>query len=280
MRRGLLVALTWLMAGQSVASPPAHPQHIMSLMLCTDALLLTLVPPERISSVTFLSRDRSNSLLWEKARKVGINHGLAEEVLTQHPDLVLAGTFTTPATRAMLKQLHLPLLEVPPAEDFGAIREVTRQVARAVGEEARGEQLLAQMDATLADLAATAPRRPIRVLSWDGGGIVPGKGTLFDAILQAAGGINIAALPGSGTSFGIERLLLARPDVLAFGDSTLSTPSLRTQSADHPLIRRLYAHRRVAYPELLYSCGIPASAQAARELRTRLLEVMAAGPHP
>jgi iron complex transport system substrate-binding protein len=254
----------------------------MSMMLCTDALLLTLVPPERITSVTYLSRSRSNSMLWAQAQRVGVNHGLAEEVLAERPDLVLAGIYTTPETRAVLKRYSMPLLEVPPAEDFEQIRQVTRQVARAVGEEERGEQLLSRMDATLRELSLTRPVRPIRVLGWDGGGSVPGQGTLFDAILRAAGGINIGALPGMrGGSFGIERLLLARPDVLAFGDATLDTPSLRTDAAQHSLIMALYGRRRVSYPELLYSCGLPESAEAARALRAQLLAAMAApGPSP
>jgi iron complex transport system substrate-binding protein len=254
----------------------------MSTMLCTDALLLSLVPPERITSVTFLSRSRSYSMQWEKALKVGVNHGLAEEVLAQRPDLVLAGTYTTPQMRDVLKRFSMPLLEVPPAEDFDEIRKVTRQVARAVGEEERGEQLLRRMAATLHELSVTRPSRPIRVVGWDGGGTVPGQGTLFDAILRVAGGINIAALPGiDASSFGIERLLLARPDVLAFGDASLDAPSLRTDAAQHPLIMALYGRRRVGYPEPLYSCGLPESAEAARALRAQLLAAMAApGPVP
>jgi iron complex transport system substrate-binding protein len=266
-------------AGEARCAEGARPQRIMSLMLCTDALLLTLVPPERITSVTFLARDRGNSLLWAQARRVRVNHGLAEEVLAERPDLVLAGTYTTPETRQVLKRLGMPLLAVPLANDFDEIRTVTRQVARAVGEEAHGEELLARMNATLRELAATRPSRPIRVLGWDGGGEVPGQGTLFDAIVRAAGGINIAAQPGNSGSFGIERLLFARPDVLAFGDATLDTPSLRTDTAQHPLVMALYRSRRVAYPELLYSCGLPQSAEAARQLRAQLRAVMAApGP--
>jgi len=212
---------------------------------------------------------------------VAINYGLAEEVLAQHPDLVLAGTYSSPATRQLLKQLHMAVMEVPQANDFGEIRQVTRQVARAVGEEQRGEALLARMDATLRELSLTRPARRIRVLGWDGGGSVPGQGTLFDAILQVAGGINIGALPGRASgSFGIERLLTERPDVLAYGDATLTTPSLRTRTAEHPLIMALYAKRRVSYPELLYSCGLPESAEAARALRAQLLAAMAAMPPP
>jgi iron complex transport system substrate-binding protein len=270
-----VLAVSLLAAFCSSAPAAAKPTRIMSISLCTDALLLDLVPTDRITSITYLSRERSYSYLAQRAAHVRINYGLAEELLLEKPDLVISGTYNTPATRMMLKRLGMPLLEVPPANNFDEIRDTTRQVAAAVGEPERGEELLAAMDATLRELAQSKPRQVIRVVAWDGGGYVPGEGSLFDAILHVAGGVNIAAEPGNrGSSFGIERLLLAHPDVLAYGEHTLDQPALRTDADQHPLILSQYAKRRVTYPELLYTCGIPESAEAARPLRARLTEVM------
>jgi iron complex transport system substrate-binding protein len=250
--------------------------HVMSLNLCTDGLLLDLVPIERIASVTYLARSRSNAYQWSAAAKVPINHGLAEEVLAERPDLVMAGTYTPTATRALLRKAGTPLLEVPQANSFDDIRKVTRNVAHALGEDERAQELIARMDATLSALAASKPQEVIRVVGWNGGGSVPGKGTLFDSILTAAGGVNIASsLSGvrSG-SFGIEELLIARPDILAYGADSNGAPALRTDTDLHPLVLKLYAHRRVSYPEVLYSCGVPESAQGAVALRESLLSAM------
>src|SRR3984957_10984301 len=115
-------------SGSTPAGAAPGPQHVMSLSMCTDDLLLELLPPQRIASVTYYSRDPSNSYQWPQAAKVPVNWGTVEEVLAEKPDLVLAGTYTTPATRSLLKKMHLPLLEVPPAADFNEIRAVTRQV--------------------------------------------------------------------------------------------------------------------------------------------------------
>jgi iron complex transport system substrate-binding protein len=253
----------------------AAPQRVMSLNLCTDQLLLQLLPPERIASITYLSRSQSDSYRTAEAERVPVNHGLAEEVLAQHPDLVLAGTYSTTAVRSLLKKLGVPVLEVPMANNFEEIRAVTRQVAQAVGEASAGEKLLTRMDAILAELAEDPPSQIIRVAAWDGGGAVPGKGTLFDAILSAAGGVNIAASEGPRSgAFSIEELLMARPDVLAYGSGSDSAPSRRADAAQHPLIAKVYPHRRVTYPEVLYSCGLPDSADAAAQLRGILLAVM------
>jgi iron complex transport system substrate-binding protein len=256
------------------------PQHVMSLSMCTDDLLLELLPPERIASVTYYSRDRSNSYQWPQAAKVRVNWGTVEEVLREKPDLVLAGTYTTPAARALLKKLHWPLLEVAPAADFDEIRAVTKQVAHALRRDAAGESLIAKMDSTLQALAASQPRQIIRVAAWGEGGSIPGKGTLFDAILTAAGGVNIAASLDGGaySSFEVEQLIAARPDVLAYSSDIADTPGLNTEMARHPLIRRLYTGRTVTYPGALYSCGVVESADAAAALRISLLQAVHNGP--
>jgi iron complex transport system substrate-binding protein len=264
--------------GGSGESGESGPHHVMSLSMCTDDLLLELLPADRIASVTYYSRTPANSYQWPQAAHVPINSGTVEEVLAEKPDLVLAGTYTTPAARALLKKLGVPLLEIPPAVNFDEIRQVTRQVARALKREAVGEALIAQMDSTLQALADTKPPQTIRVAAWGEGGSIPGKGTLFDAILSAAGGVNIAAsLDSAYTSFDLEQLLMAHPDVLANASDITDTPGLNTNLAQHPLILKLYAARRVTYPSALYSCGVVESAQAAVALRASLLRAMRAG---
>jgi len=273
---GVAVALLCLVS--RVPAAESGPQHVMSLSMCTDDLLLELLPPERIASVTYYSRDPSNSYQWPQAAKVRINWGTVEEVLAEKPDLVLAGTYTTPAARSLLKKLHWPLLEVPPAADFDQIRTVTRQVAHALGRDAAGEALIAKLDSTLQELAASKPRQIIRVAAWGEGGSIPGKGTLFDAILEAAGGVNVAAtLDGRYTSFEVEQLIAAHPDVLAYASDISDTPGRNTEVAQHPLIRKLYSGRTVTYPGALYSCGVVESADAAAALRSSLLQAVHSG---
>jgi iron complex transport system substrate-binding protein len=277
MSRKLQMAMGWVLllwAGAAAAADPG-PQHVMSLSMCTDDLLLELLPPERIASVSYYARDPTISYQWPQAAKVRINWGTVEEVLAEKPDLVLAGTYTTPAARSLLKKLHWPLLEIAPAADFDEIRTVTRQVAHALGRQTAGEALIEKMDATLRELAASRPRQLIRVAAWGEGGSIPGKGTMFDTILNAAGGVNVASsLSGEYTSFDVEQLLAARPDVLAYAGNISDTPGLNTDLAQHPLIRKLYSSRRVTYPSALYNCGVVESADAAVALRAGLLKAM------
>ena len=273
MMRGLGATVLLLLAtGQGMAAPAIVPHRIMSLKICTDELLMDLAPPSRIASVTFLSREKAALKLWPEAARIPVNHNSPEEVLATRPDLVLTDNFTAPEMRALLARSGARIVEVPPAENFDQIRAVTRLVGQAVGEPARAEALIAQMDQILRGLAASKPARPVRVMGWGGGGFVPGRATLFSAVLEAAGGVDIAAEDGYTD---VEGLIAAKPDVLAYGDDYIDTPSLRMDQNAHPLLLKLYDNRRVVYPAAYLNCGVPQSAEAALTLRRQLQAAMA-----
>lgn len=251
------------------AAAHGKPTRIMSLMLCNDLLLLMLVPPERIASITYLAHDAVEALMPGADRGVPINYGTAEDVLLQRPDLILAGTYSAPMARKLARRAGARVVEVPATNSFEDIRRVVRQVGAAVGEPERAEALLADMDAKLARLAAERATRPLRVVAWSGGNSVPGKGTLTDAIITVSGAENIAAkLPDNRYgSFGLEELLAARPDAILQGETRWTGPSLRDSQTAHPLIDRYWRGRVIGYPDAAYTCGLPQSADAALALR-------------
>ena len=132
----------------------AAPQRIVSLNICTDELLLRLVEPSRIASVTWLSRDPALSNVAALAATVPVNHGSAEEVIPNAPDLVLVGVYTTAAATALLRKTGFQVAEFGIARSFD---DVTAQIAEAgglLGAEARGSELTASI---ARDLAAIPP---------------------------------------------------------------------------------------------------------------------------
>jgi iron complex transport system substrate-binding protein len=62
---------------------------------------------------------------------------------------------------------------------------------------------------------------------------------------------------------------------LAYGDSNASKPAIRTENRRHPALRQVYAGREIIYPQLLYACGLPQSAEAAKELRKAMTDILA-----
>ena len=258
----------------------ARPMRVMSVNQCTDQLVLALLPPDRIASVSWLARDTTGSLMTRAAARVGSNHGLAEEVIAQKPDLVVTGHYTTPALRGMLGRLHYPMIEVDHANSFDDVRRITRQVADAVGARARGEALIARMDATLADLARD-PGPPIRVVAWDQTGFSAGAGTLFDAVLGAAGARNVVREPMalSYRKPDVEVLLQAAPPLLVRGSRDARIAGLGDDVMRHRLVRRYWSGgRTLTIPQAYYTCGTPMIAEAAVALRRQLRQAASLAP--
>jgi iron complex transport system substrate-binding protein len=267
MKAGVLAAAALLLISGQVAAAP--PQRVMSLKVCTDELLLDLVPASRIASVTFLSREPAALRMWPLGAHVPVNHGTAEEILATKPDLILTDPYLAPSLRPLLAKSGARILEVPPAENFEQIRAVTRLVAKAVGEEARGEALIAQMDADLRDVAAHRPRKALVVAGWGGGGYVTGTGGLFGAMLTAAGARNLVR--GSFAYYDVESLIAADPDALLYGDTYRGTTSLRADQDLHPALMKRYAGRRITAS--LYGCGVPESGRVTKGLQDALRKV-------
>lgn len=269
MRRALRIAAIALAAAVLPGLAVARPQRILSMNQCTDLLVLQLVPKGRVAAVTYLARDGSSALFPGAADGVAVNYGTPEDIIRFRPDLILTGDFSLAVTRRLAKEVGAPIVEVKSTRTFDDVRRNLRQVGAAVGEPARAETLIRQMDVRLAGLAAHPPARPARVVAWDGGATVPGVDTFANRIIAAAGAVNIAAQPGSTyTSFDVERLLEAQPDALLFGGG--GKPLIQAEQARHRVIRRLFAGRFIAYPEVAFNCGLPQSAQAAVDLRRSL----------
>ncbi len=271
MRHGICAAaVLLLMVGQSAAAQP-KPQRIMSLKICTDELLLDLVGPERIASVTFMSQEPAALRHWPQGAKLKVNYGSAEEILATKPDLILTDPFMAPSLRQLLTKTDAKIIEVPPAEDFDQIRATTRMVAKALGEEARGEHLIAQMDADLAAVAANRPAKHIRVAEWGNGGYVPGAGGLLGTMLKAAGAVSIEN--GAMAYYDVEALIAAKPDLLIYGDTYRGMATLRSDQDNHPALMKRYAGRRISYASL-YGCGVPRTARITRQLQADMLKAV------
>ena len=268
MKHGICAAAALLLlVGQGAAAQP-KPQRIMSLKICTDELLLDLVSPERIASVTFMSQEPAALRHWPQGAKVNVNYGSAEEILATKPDLILTDPFMAPSLRQLLVKTGARIVEVPPAENFDQIRATTRMVARALGEDARGEQMIARMEADLAVVAANKPARPIRVAEWGNGGYVPGAGGLFSTMLKTAGAVSIENR--SMGYYDVEALLAAQPELLIYGDTYRGMASLRADQDNHPALMKRYDGRRIRYASL-YGCGVPLTARITRRLQADMI---------
>ena len=258
-----------LVSGATAAAAP--PQRIASINLCTDQLLMALVAPERIVSLTLLSLDEHAAYRRADPARVHINDALAEEIIPLRPDLILAGPFANRRTADLLRRLGYRVETFELADSFDQLRANLRRLAALVDASARGEALLAEMDvrieAATADLAGTAaattPRHSAAV--YLPRGYSSGDDSLQGEVLRAAGFTNAASragLRGYG-NLSLEDLLHARPDLLVTSDYAPGTASLADRHLQHPVLRRITAQRpMVRLPYKLWICAGPWIAEA------------------
>lgn len=261
LRRTLWAALAaagLVLAATSARS--AQPERIVSLNMCTDELVLRLADAKRIASVTWLSQDPRNANMAEAARRVPANHGLVEQVLALKPDLVVAGAYTTRATVGLLKRVGTSPREFGVPRNLAEMRAQIREMAALLGEETRGEALIADIDTRLEALGARRRARPLRAVVLRPNGFTVGRGSLVDEILTRAGLVNIAAKLGI-ESYGqipLETVALAGAEVLVLNDTPDGPPSLAHEVLHHPVIARLSGRLRlVALPSRLWTCSGP-----------------------
>lgn len=243
----------------------AKPQRIVSLNLCTDQLVLELVGRERIASISFLARDPEFSAVADKAKGMAVNRGLAEEIVPLRPDLVLAHKYATRQSVAMFQRLGIRVVEIDLPENLAAVKTQIAAVAEAVGEVARGQAMIADIERRLAALPPSSGPRPTAAI-YEPSGFAFGANSLADAILQAAGFDNLAAKLGIGgyAQLGMETLLASPPDVLVVDDTATDRRSMAQQFLDHPALRqRFTGNRRVAVPRRLWICGGTSIVEAA-----------------
>ena len=266
-----LRAIASLLLATLASASSAAPQRIVSLNLCADELVLRLATPGTVKSVTWLARDPALSNVSALAHDVPVNRGLAEDVVPLAPDLVVAGAYTTRTAVALLKRLGIPVLELPvPSSVDEALAQITT-VAAALGEPAKGAQLIADIQNGLSELhiASTGSSEPIAAV-YQPNGFTIGKGSLVNDLVSRAGLRNLAVerrIDNYG-ELPLELLLFAQPDLLIMNAEEDRGPAMAYEVLRHPaLVRRYRGARVVRVPSAWWSCPGPRLVDAVQRLQ-------------
>ena len=265
-----LVLLLALAAGAPGAQAP---RRIVSLSLCSDELVLLLAERERIASLSYLAADPRYSSFAAQAAGLPLNQARAEEVLALEPDLILSSRFSASATVSLLRRLNheVEVLDFPAT--FEEAHQQIRRVAALLGEEQRGEALIARMRREIAAARQALPTssRGSLALFYDGNGISYGSGTLRHYFLESLGWRNLAAERGLAgpAPLQLEILLQGRPDFLLVDggdDGPLAHPMTR-----HPALRAAFEPDQILQmPASYFQCAGPSLARAFARLAEQL----------
>ncbi len=259
------LAFTLLLAAATVAQAAPRPR-IVSLNPCVDAVLIRVADADQILAISHYSQDPdATSIPLEVAKRFRITSHTAEEVVALAPDHVLAGAHVSISTIHALERMHIHLTEQRVAESVSESEAQIRQIAAIVGAPERGEALVAQIERALANARPHDEAR-VPALIWQGGGLVPGSGTLADELLRRTGFRNLSAEYGLG-KWGTLPLeyLIASPPALVLSVGT--GEGGRDRMLDHPAVRKLAEHVQFrTYPFRLLSCGGPTIIDAVARL--------------
>lgn len=244
----------------ALAAPAqADAGRVVSLNPCLDNILVKVADRAQIAALSHYARDAHSSSIADIAANFPVVGESAEDVIMLRPDLVLAGFHNSPATRMALERLgiHEETFRVPEtvADSIAQVREV----AKLVGQDARGEEVVREIETALAAAAPPDNRRPTALI-FQPNGLAPSRGTLADEMLTRTGFTNAAGryTLQKWQNVPLERLIADPPDVLLAGEVEPGQPTWADRVMTHPALKSLGTHTLQArFPERLLYCGGP-----------------------
>ena len=131
---------------------------IVSTNPCADAMLVELVPANRIAAISHYSvQADASSMSLSVARRFATTAGTAEEVIGLHPDLVVTSSFTPPATLAAYQRAGLKVLTLDSPTTIAASEAQIRTLAAALGAQGRGEAMVARIEKAASEARPCLP---------------------------------------------------------------------------------------------------------------------------
>ncbi|MEM8784684.1 MAG: ABC transporter substrate-binding protein [Pseudomonadota bacterium] len=262
----VLCMLLFLTSKAAFAENDTALRRVASASLCADQYILALADRRQIVSLTWQSQGPLSAYA-DRAVGIPINHGAAEEFIASKIDVVVVDEWGSTELRRVLARFDIAFVELPLVDDFATIEATVVEVARALGQDARGEAVIADMRSRLARvdrLNAEVPFAPLAVyFRPDGGGA--GVGTYVDTAMARAGFVNVARRYGM-TGWGrvpLEQLVLDPPDAIVTSFFDTSHDSLARRFGSHALYQQFSRDAHViAVPAKLWPCSAPMLAEA------------------
>jgi iron complex transport system substrate-binding protein len=230
--------------------------RVVSINPCVDAVLMQVADPAQIAAISHYSQDeRATSIPLEQAQRFAATSGTAEEVVALAPDIVIAGSHVAPSTISALHRMNIPLIQIGVPESIDESSAQVRTIAAAIRQPARGEALVARIDDAVRAASASSAA-PSGALIWQGGGLVPGDGTLASELLRVTGFRNLSADYGlkQWDVLPLEYMVAKPPQVLL----SVGAHDRSDRMLGHPVLASLKQQIAVRrYPEKLLHCGGP-----------------------
>lgn len=147
---------------------PKKPKRILTGNLAYDTMVLGLVTTDHLVAVNSLDHDPMMSFIAEETKNIHLATRSSMEiplelVLKAKPDLIITSSWMDKNTIDMLRGLGYPVVVCEGPNSIEDVRNAIVLISKALGEEARGRQLVRQMDEEIGEAdavldALTGPR--------------------------------------------------------------------------------------------------------------------------
>lgn len=227
----------------AVRAEPAKPLRVASINLSADEVLVEILPPGRLVSVTQWADAPGTSNVVGRVPP-GVHRFVKadmEQLVALRPELVVVSEYTDADFLKQLERSGLRVHRMLGLNTLAGVRGAILDLGRAVGEVDAAGRLVAAYDRKLGELGRrlAGAERP-RVLYWSGN-MTAGADTAIGALVEAAGAVNVGREMGivGIQPPGAERAFVTNPDAVLVG----TWPGSREALTEHPLFSQWAAVR-------------------------------------
>ena len=195
--------------------------HIVSLTLSGDEMLLGLVPENRIAGLSGkINEDKEISNIVDKAKKFPKVEGNEEVLMSLEPDLIIVADWLSKRITDIGAITGAKVYFYKTPNSYEEQKKLIRDLANLVEEKENGEKLIKNMDDRLKALqnkiAKNYKGAKPRILMYTSFGTTSGKNTTFNDMVKLINGVNVVAEAGIDGFKDIskEKLIELNPDII------------------------------------------------------------------
>ena len=195
--------------------------HIVSLTLSGDEMLLGLVPENRIAGLSGkINEDKEISNIVDKAKKFTKVEGNEEVLMSLEPDLIIVADWLSKRITDIGAITGAKVYFYKTPNSYEEQKKLIRDLANLVEEKENGEKLIKNMDDRLKALQNKIVKnykgaKP-RILMYTSFGTTSGKNTTFSDMVKLINGVNVVAEAGIDRFKDIskEKVIELNPDII------------------------------------------------------------------
>lgn len=257
--------LTVMDATQKMVSLDHPPLRVSSKSMFSDQVLIELLPPDHISSLSRLSNDPTYSLIANKLpTTIPLLDLNVERTIANQPDLLIAANWSDPQKVNILRQAGINVFVFNTVYTLADIEKNILMLGKLVNQNQRAQQLVETMDRKLKQ-QVIIPKHRLTAVEYTPWGASSNRQSTINTIFEQAGLINaIAATQGDKygqVPLAKEQLLLINPDVVIVPgtcgkDTNDSSNTFRKELLNDPSLQQLNAikhHKVICLPQALRS---------------------------